>query len=245
MKLDSLPIEFSTIKDIKKANIVKSFGVTDISNEQFNLKGCQCRIVEIRNRKFLELKNREIKLGLEIDLKDDGSFNTIINNYYYKLNIIKIFKRYIFNMEILKNIFEGNLFNITGKEINGTLSFENRIEVMKFDLLLQELQTLEKKHKEKVLCDGNRFYAIALSNLLEENSTINSWVNLKMKNSSDLIVGDIVNIERVHTLEGNEFDIKEKIELLNPVDEKELSEQGFIAYRKTCRITLEKVSKKK
>lgn len=244
LKLENLPIEFSTIHGIKEANVIKNFGVTDIANKKFKLKGCQCRIIEIKNRKFLELKNREIRLGLEIDLKEDGSFEIITNNYYYKLNIVKLFRRYLFNIEVLKNIFQGESFNITGKEINGILAFHNRIEVMKFDILENEFKNLEKQHKEKVLNSNNKFYSIALLNLLEENSNIiNSWVNLKSNNISNIVTGDFITIERIHKLFRNEFDIKEKIKLLTPVDTREISKENFMTYRKTCCITLEKIFK--
>ena len=123
---------------------------------------CQSRIVEIKNKKYLELKNREFKLGLEINLKDDGSFDTVINNYYYKIYQHSNIKRLISNIKFLKEVFKGHLIQLEGKLVTGKISFENRIEIMKLDLLEKEILDLEEMKKEKLLLEENSLYSLSL-----------------------------------------------------------------------------------
>ncbi|MGL5797222.1 MAG: hypothetical protein ACRCYT_03355, partial [Cetobacterium sp.] len=127
LKLDKLPIQFSTIKDMKIQKLIKTFGITELKINEEHLKECNSRIIEINNKKYLELKNREFKLGLEINLKKDGSFDTVVNNYYYKIYKNNNIKRLIFNTKLFKDIFTGYSIELFGKLLTGKISFENRI----------------------------------------------------------------------------------------------------------------------
>ena len=245
LKLDRLPIEFSTIKDVKNQNLIKTFGVTDLKLDQLHLKDCNSRIVEINRKKYLELKNREFKLGLEIDLKDDGSFNTIVNNYYYKIYQCSNLKRFMFNIKFLKEIFMGQLIQLSGKLVSGKVSFENRIEVMKLDLLEKEILGLEDIKKERLLQEENSLYSLALLNLIEKTPTLQSWVNFRCDlDKVQLIEGDRISVERVHVIKGNDFNIREKIVTIAPVEIREIKTTEVVAYRKTCEISLEKIPRK-
>lgn len=245
LKLDKLPIEFSTIRSIENQNLVKTFGVTDIKVNGAHLKDCNSRAIEINKRKYLELKNREFKLGIEIDLKEDGSFTTILNNYYYKIHTTSNIKRVLFNIKFLKDIFMGNPIEFTSKTVEGRISFENRIEIMKLDLLEKEIYNLEKIKKEKLLQDNNTLYSLALLNLMENSNTIQSWVNFGIDNENkDIIVGDKISVERLHILNGNDFNIKETIITTTPIEPKEIKESEIVAYRKVCEVLLEKIPRK-
>ncbi|MGL5593689.1 MAG: hypothetical protein ACRDDH_07150 [Cetobacterium sp.] len=245
LKLDRLPIEFSTIKDMKNQNLIKTFGVTDLKIDQLNLKDCHSRIVEINRRKYLEMKNREFKLGLEIDLKDDGSFNTIVNNYYYKIYQYSNVKRFMPNIKLLKEIFMGQLIEINGKLVTGKVSFENRIEVMKLDLLEKEILGLEEIKKEKLLQEENSLYSLALLNLVDKTPILQSWVNFRCDlDKVQLIEGDRISVERVHIIKGNDFNIRERIVTVAPVETREIKITEAVAYRKTCEISLEKIPRK-
>ena len=245
LKLDRLPIEFSTIKDTKDQKLIKTFGVTDLKVEQQHLKDCQSRIVEIKNKKYLELKNREFKLGLEINLKDDGSFDTVINNYYYKIYQHSNIKRLISNIKFLKEVFKGHLIQLEGKLVTGKISFENRIEIMKLDLLEKEILDLEEMKKEKLLLEENSLYSLSLLNLIEKTPEIQSWVNIRCNsNKVDLIEGDRIVTERIHIIKGNDFNIKEKIVTTIPMEKREIKASEIVAYRKACEISLEKIPRK-
>ncbi|MCQ8211121.1 hypothetical protein NON08_00860 [Cetobacterium somerae] len=245
LKLDRLPIEFSTIKDMKNQNLIKTFGVTDLKVEELHIKDCHSRIVEINRKKYLELKNREFKLGLEIDLKEDGSFNTVINNYYYKIYQCSNIKRFMFNIRFLKEIFMGHLIQLTGKLVTGKVSFENRIEIMKLDLLEKEILGLEEIKKEKLLQEENSLYSLALLNLIDKTPTLQSWVNFRCNlDKVQLIEGDRISVERIHIIKGNDFNIREKIVTLTSVEKREIKTTEAVAYRKTCEISLEKIPRK-
>ena len=243
--MDRLPIEFSTIKDMKNQNLIKTFGVTDLKIHQLNLKECHSRMVEINRKKYLELKNREFKLGLEIDLKEDGSFNTISNNYYYKIYQYNNIKRFMSNIKLLKEIFKGHFIEISGKLVTGKVSFENRIEIMKLDLLEKEILGLEEIKKEKLLQEKNSLYSLALLNLVGRTPTFQSWINFRCDlDKVQLIEGDRISIERVHVIKGNDFNIRERIVMVTPVEKREIKATEVVAYRKACEISLEKIPRK-
>lgn len=243
LQLHKFPVEFSTInRDDRK--IVKSFGVTNLKLKNWNIKKCETKILEIKNKKFLEVKTKEFILGFEINLKDDGSFTIINNNYYYRIKENDSIIRYLEIVKMFKTLFIGESFEIKGKLMEGSLSFENRIEVMKFELLEKELSELDKKSVSKILMTRNTMYSIALLNLAKDDGEIDSWVNMKKKGYEDLIPGDKIVVERVHELNGVGYNLKEKIIPLDSIVEKELINHDFTAYRRKCKITLEKISKK-
>ncbi len=245
LKLDKLPIEFSTVKDMKNQNLIKTFGVTDLKIDELHLKECNSRIVEINSKKYLELKNREFKLGLEIDLKEDGSFNTVINNYYYKIFKSNNIKRFLFNIKLLKTVFVGHLIELKGELLTGKVSFENRIEIMKLDLLEKEVLELEGAKKERLLQEENSLYSLALLNTIDKTPVLQSWINFRCDlDKVQFIEGDKISIERIHIIKGNDFNIKEKIVTTSPIESRELKDTEVVAYRKTCEISLEKIPRK-
>lgn len=242
LQLHKFPVEFSTINR-ENRKIVKSFGVTNLKLKNWNVKKCETKIFEINNKKFLEIKANEFVLGFEINLKENGSFTIINNNYYYRIKGNSSIVRYLEIIKMLKTLFAGESFEIDGKLMEGSLSFENRIEVMKFELLEKEISELDKKRLSKILMNRNTMYSVALLNLAENNSEIDSWVNIKKKGCKDFIPGDQIVVERVHELNGVGYNLKEKIVLLDSIVEKELANNDFTAYRRRCKITLEKISK--
>jgi hypothetical protein len=245
LKLDRLPIEFSTIKDMKNQNLIKTFGITDLKINELHLKDCNSRIVEINRKKYLELKNREFKLGLEIELKDDGSFNAVVNNYYYKIYKNSNLKRFMSNIKFLKEVFVGHSIELIGKLLTGRISFENRIEIMKLDLLEKEILGLESIKKEKLLQEDNSLYSLALLNLIDKTPELQSWVNFRCDlDKVQFIEGDRISIERIHIVRGNDFNIREKIVTTTPIESREIKDTEVVAYRKTCEISLEKIPRK-
>ncbi len=242
LKLDKIPIEMTTLKEIITKTIVKSFGVTDIKIANNIIRGLQVKILKLNSEHYIEIKNREFRLGLEIDLKEDWSFTVINRNYYYKIyeniNLIR-FKN---NVELLKNIFNGEKLSFFNEGLSGGITTENRIEIMKFELLSKEIEQLSFNKKEKLIYFQNSFYKLALLNLLETTTEFDSWVNLSGKlEKLNVEVGDRLSIERVHVIDGNKFNIKEKIKILAPLSEQEFKDKELKAYRKTCRISLEKL----
>ncbi|MGL5918345.1 MAG: hypothetical protein ACRCYM_03775 [Cetobacterium sp.] len=245
LKLDKLPIQFSTIKDMKIQKLIKTFGITELKINEEHLKECNSRIIEINNKKYLELKNREFKLGLEINLKKDGSFDTVVNNYYYKIYKNNNIKRLIFNTKLFKDIFTGYSIELFGKLLTGKISFENRIEIMKLDLLEKEILEIENSKREKLLQQDISFYSLALLNMIDKTQKLESWINFKYNlNDFEFIQGDRLSLERIHIIKGNEFNILEKIVTTSPLEEREIKEDSLVSYRKTCEITLEKIARK-
>ncbi|MGL4997922.1 MAG: hypothetical protein ACRC5W_05745 [Cetobacterium sp.] len=245
LKLDRLPIEFSTVKDMKNQNLIKTFGVTELKIDELYLKGCSSRIVEINKKTYLELKNREFKLGLEIKLEEDGSFDTVIKDYYYKIYKSNNTKRLIVNIKILKEIFVGHSIELMSKLLTGKVSFENRIEIMKLDLLEKEILELKSNKREKLLQEENSLYSLALLNLIDKTPNLQSWINFRCDlDKIKFIEGDKISFERIHLIKGNEFNIREKIITTSPLEEREFKNSEVAAYRKTAQILLEKISRK-
>lgn len=139
----------------------------------------------------------------------------------------------------------GQLIQLSGKLVSGKVSFENRIEVMKLDLLEKEILGLEDIKKERLLQEENSLYSLALLNLIEKTPTLQSWVNFRCDlDKVQLIEGDRISVERVHVIKGNDFNIREKIVTIAPVEIREIKTTEVVAYRKTCEISLEKIPRK-
>lgn len=243
LKLKELPLKVSTIKNLKDAILLKTFGITEIKVDDITLKNCQSKILEVNGRKFYEIKTREFKVGFEIELKLDGSFNPILNNYYYKIYKISNLKRFLINLDVLKKIFLGNSIELKGKLLAGKISFENRIEIMKLDLLEREIFNLKSLNKEKLLQENNLFYSLALLCLKEENKELDTWINLRINELKNIVPGDSLIMKRVHKIKGNEYDLLEIIET-SPINEREIKNGKLTSYKKVSKIKIEKIPKK-
>lgn len=246
LKLERFPVEETTIKTIINQIVVRSFGVTDIKIEDDVIKGVHIKILKINNINYLEFKTREFKLGLEIDLREDWSFTVVERNYYYKVYTNRNFIRIKVTLNLLKKIFGAKKLEFFNKKLSGSLVAENRIVVMKLELLLKELDELKSNNKEKLLNLDNNFYTLSLLNLIETTEMIESWINFKCDmNKIDIQAGDSLVVERIHKLDGNKFDIKEIIEIIAPISEQEIKDSEIKGYRKNCKIYLERLYKKR
>ncbi|MGL6065461.1 MAG: hypothetical protein ACRC0R_00180 [Cetobacterium sp.] len=245
LQLDRLPIQFSTIKDMKNQNLIKTFGVTELKIDELQLKDCSSKIIEVNKKTYLELKNREFKLCLQIKLEEDGSFDTLVNNYYYKIYKSNNIKRLLVNIKILKDIFIGNPIELKSKLLTGKVSFENRIEIMKLDLLEKEVLELEKNKREKLLQEENSLYSLGLLNLIDKTPVLQTWINFRCDyDKIEFIEGDKISFERIHIIKGNDFNIREKVVTTSPLESREFKDSEVVAYRKTAQISLEKISRK-
>ena len=116
---------------------------------------------------------------------------------------------------------------------------------MKLDLLEKEILGLEEIKKEKLLQEENSLYSLALLNLIDKTPILQSWVNFRCDlDKVQLIEGDRISVERVHIIKGNDFNIRERIVTVAPVEKREIKTAETIAYRKTCEISLEKIPRK-
>lgn len=245
LKLNKLPILYSTMRDIENWELIKKYGVTDIKIENFFLKKVQTRIIKIKEKYFFEIKGRELKLGIGINYSDDGNFTVKMGDYYYEIYVVDNYKRLLSNIKMLKEIFLGKQLKIYGTHLSGTMYFENRIEVIKGNLLQETFERLNKNENDKLLREGNSIYALALLNFLDEdkNVELESWVNLKADSMySERFLKNEFEIERVHEIRGEKFDLLERV-VVTGVEKLDTAKDRIVIYRQPCKIYLEKILK--
>lgn len=245
LKLDRLPILYSTLKNIENWELVKKYGVTDIKVGNFFLKKVQTRIIKIREKHFFEIKGRELKLGMCISYSEDGNFTVKMGDYYYEIYVVDNYKRLLSNIKMLQEIFLGKQIKIYGSNLSGTMYFENRIEVIKGNLLQETFEKLSKNGNEKLLREGNSIYTLTLLNYLNENRNmeLDSWVNLRADSIyRDSFLKEKFEVERVHKIKGEKYNLLERVVItgLNRID---TDKDKIVVYRQPCKIYLEKILK--
>ena len=253
LHLNNFPISYSNFSNELSFNEVISVGTSTVKIGETLLNNTLLKILVYDKFKLLEIKTREFKVALSIDLLNGETL--VKNGDFYKYEIFNKIKnsRFVEVVNILKEIFSGAKIEFKFKKLVGDITFENRIEVYKFNLL-QELANSYKNivnsfslNREKNFAEiTNSFYEVFLTEAILENKKIDSWINFRIKNSFDIQAGDNLTFERVHKLDfrGINFDIKEIIKVKSEVSEREFTKDNEICgYRKAVEISLEKVEK--
>ena len=253
LHLNNFPISYSNFSNELSFNEVISVGTSTVKIGETLLNNTSLKILVYDKFKLLEIKTREFKVALSIDLLNGETL--VKNGDFYKYEIFNKIKnsRFVEVVNILKEIFSGAKIEFKFKKLVGDITFENRIEVYKFTLL-QELANSYKNivnsfslNREKNFVEiTNSFYEVFLTEAILEGKKIDSWINFRIKNSFDIQAGDNLTFERVHKLDfrGINFDIKEIIKVKSEVSEREFTKDNEICgYRKAVEISLEKVEK--
>ena len=253
LHLNNFPISYSNFSNELSFNEVISVGTSTVKIGETLLNNTSLKILVYDKFKLLEIKTREFKVALSIDLLNGETL--VKNGDFYKYEIFNKIKnsRFVEVVNILKEIFSGVKIEFKFKKLVGDITFENRIEVYKFNLL-QELANSYKNivnsfslNREKNFAEiTNSFYEVFLTEAILEGKKIDSWINFRIKNSFDIQAGDNLTFERVHKLDfrGINFDIKEIIKVKSEVSEREFTKDNEICgYRKAVEISLEKVEK--
>lgn len=253
LHLNNFPISYSNFSNELSFNEVISIGTSAIKIGETLLNNTSLKILVYNKFKLLEIKTREFKVALSIDLLNGETL--VKNGDFYKYEIFNKIKnsRFIEVINIFKEIFSGAKIEFKFKKLVGNISFENRIEVYKFNLL-QELANSYKNivsslslNREKNFTEiTNSFYEVFLTEAILEDKKIDSWINFRTKNNFDIHIGDNLTFERIHKLDfkGINFDIKEIIKVKSEVSEREFTKDNEIcSYRKAVEISLEKIEK--
>lgn len=253
LHLNNFPISYSNFSNELSFNEVISVGTSTVKIGETLLNNTSLKILVYDKFKLLEIKTREFKVALSIDLLNGETL--VKNGDFYKYEIFNKIKnsRFVEVVNTLKEIFSGAKIEFKFKKLVGDITFENRIEVYKFNLL-QELANSYKNivnslslNREKNFVEiTNSFYEVFLTEAILENKKIDSWINFRIKNSFDIQAEDNLTFERVHKLDfrGINFDIKEIIKVKSEVSEREFTKDNEICgYRKAVEISLEKVEK--
>ena len=253
LQLNNFPISYSNFSNELSFNEVISIGTSAIKIGETLLNNTSLKILVYDKFKLLEIKTREFKVALSIDLLNGETL--VKNGDFYKYEIFNKIKnsRFAEVINIFKEIFSGAQIEFKFKKLVGNISFENRIEVYKFNLL-QELVNSYKNivsslslNREKNFTEiTNSFYEVFLTEAILEDKKIDSWINFRTKNNFDIHIGDNLTFERIHNLDfkGINFDIKEIIKVKSEISEREFTKDNEIcSYRKAVEISLEKIEK--
>lgn len=253
LQLNNFPISYSNFSNELSFNEVISIGTSAIKIGETILNNTSLKILVYDKFKLLEIKTREFKVALSIDLLNGETL--VKNGDFYKYEIFNKIKnsRFAEVINIFKEIFSGAQIEFRFKKLVGNISFENRIEIYKFNLL-QELANSYKNivsslslNREKNFTEiTNSFYEVFLTEAILEDKKIDSWINFRTKNNFDIHVGDNLTFERIHKLDfkGINFDIKEIIKVKSEISEREFTKDNEIcSYRKAVEISLEKIEK--
>ena len=253
LQLNNFPISYSNFSNELSFNEVISIGTSAIKIGEVLLNNTSLKILVYDKFKLLEIKTREFKVALSIDLLNGETL--VKNGDFYKYEIFNKIKnsRFAEVINIFKEIFSGAQIEFKFKKLVGNISFENRIEVYKFNLL-QELANSYKNivsslslNREKNFTEiTNSFYEVFLTEAILEDKKIDSWINFRTKNNFDINIGDNLTFERIHKLDfkGINFDIKEIIKVKSEISEREFTKDNEIcSYRKAVEISLEKIEK--
>ncbi|ASC02710.1 hypothetical protein CBG50_04930 [Fusobacterium polymorphum] len=241
MFLDYFPIKYRNFSKMFVPLKIISLGVTNVDFGFTTLDNVSIKILEFSKFKLIEFRKKEFRIA--IDSEDD------LFEYEIFKNIKNSKLRYVF--EFFINLFQGANIKFNFSDDKYELSFHNHIEHFKFITLNEFLSQYEKLvtdlrvYKYKNLSSAeNSFYELDLLDRCNNLNESSSWVNAKIKCDSDINVGDIITINRLHKIRFDNFpyDIEEVI-TTHPLTKGEIKFGVINLNRKAVKIKLNKVYK--
>lgn len=253
LQLKEFPISYSNFPSRLTFDEIISIGTTSIKigNETFN--NVALKILVYSKFKLLEIKTREFKLALSIDLTDEQTL--VKKDDFFKYEIFSKLKtsRFTEVINLFKKIFSGEIIEFKYNKLMGNISFENRIEVYKFTVLSESIDTYKEivkelfLHRERNIGEmKDSFYTLFLTGSSLKKEKLSSWINFRIPNNYNVSSGDTLIFERIHKLKlnGIPFDLKERIQVLEPITQREITTDNEICcYRKAVEISLEHIKK--
>ncbi|WP_407934621.1 hypothetical protein [Fusobacterium polymorphum] len=241
MFLDYFPIKYRNFSKMFVPLKITSLGVTDVDFGFTTLDNVSIKILEFSKFKLIEFRKKEFRIA--IDSEDD------LFEYEIFKNIKNPKLKYVF--EFFINLFHGTNIKFNFSDDRYELNFHNHIEHFKFITLNEFLSQYEKLvtdlrvYKYKNLSSAeNSFYELDLLDRCNNLNESSSWVNAKIKCDSDINVGDIITINRLHKIRFDNFpyDIEEVI-TTHPLTKGEIKFGVINLNRKAVKIKLNKVYK--
>ncbi|WYK99214.1 hypothetical protein KST12_06910 [Fusobacterium polymorphum] len=241
MFLDYFPIKYRNFSKMFVPLKITSLGVTNVDFGFTTLDNVSIKILEFSKFKLIEFRKKEFRIA--IDSEDD------LFEYEIFKNIKNSKLRYVF--EFFINLFHGTNIKFNFSDDRYELNFHNHIEHFKFITLNEFLSQYEKLvtdlrvYKYKNLSSAeNSFYELDLLDRCNNLNESSSWVNAKIKCDSDINVGDIITINRLHKIRFDNFpyDIEEVI-TTHPLTKGEIKFGVINLNRKAVKIKLNKVYK--
>ena len=251
LQLKNFPIRYKNFSEKMDFDEIVNIGTTSIKIGNTSIHNVTLKILVYSKFKLLEIKTREFKLALSIELNDKQTL--VKKDDYFKYDIHDKVKtsRLSEVVEIFKRIFAGENITFKYNQLIGDISFENRLEVYKFTIITETINSYKfitnelELYKEKNINDvKDSFYSLFLLNSYLKDENLSNWVNFRIKNNYNILPGDIVSFEKIHNLQlhGINFDLKEHVKLIEPISPREINEKNEICcYRKAVEITLEKI----
>lgn len=253
LQLRNFPIKYKNFSEKMDFDEIVNIGTTSIKIGNTVIHNVLLKILVYGKFKLLEIKTREFKLALSIELNDKQTL--VKKDDYFKYNIYDKVKtsRLSEVAELFKKVFAGENITFKYNQLIGDISFENRLEVYKFTIISETINSYKfitkelELYKEKNINElKDTFYTLFLLNSYLKNEKLSNWVNFRIKNNYNILSGDILSFEKTHKLHlhGINFDLKEHVKLMEPVSSREINEKNEICcYRKAVEITLEKIKK--
>lgn len=251
LNLKNFPIKDTNVS--KNADILDiiSLGQNDVKIGRNILRNAQLKIYVYERFKLLEIKTREFKVGIAIYLNSENTLVEKDGYFSYEIfNNLNI-KRLRAVIDILKELFTGEVISFEVKKMKAWINGENRIQLHKFMLLEKSIeqyeencQLLKTEFKVENLYRIESFYTnYLLNNYLKGVKTLESWINFKLSDSEDIIVGDSIIFEDIHKFKfrNSEISFVERIKLKNKITQNDIKNNIINCYRKNVIIEAERV----
>lgn len=248
IKENNLPLYDEIIENISLNGSSLHIGNTLLSNVNI-------RILGYKKFKLIEFKTREFKLALSVALFNGNTIKKYDDYFSYEIFSRLKNSRIQAVAEIFKRIFSGELITFQIKDLYGDIQFENPIQTRKFDIIIESIKKYEEVmkllniSKVKNFSESSlQFYTLhLLHSYLNNNLTLNSWINFRIDNRFDINSGDKISFIKIHNLNirGFNYDLKEIASIKAPLSEKEVNFEKNIVlgYRKIVDIRLELIEK--
>ncbi len=252
LKLNSLalvsnPVKYSNIYLESKESSILKLNVESLKVGQENIFGAKIRVLEYKNFKLIEIKNREFILKFGVDIFKNGLI--VPNGEYLEYEIFENLNlnRFTSVLKLLKDIFSGDEISFKSSDFTSNISLKNEKESFKFELISEFLKNYEKISciKEKRFNYVNEdYYKLYLLANLERGDSFETWGNFTLKYDDHNKIKLPVQYIREHkfNLKGLEnTTVRETITISDNLENYQLLNDFKIYRHKKLTVNLEKI----
>ncbi|MGL6131076.1 MAG: hypothetical protein ACRCZ9_05645, partial [Fusobacteriaceae bacterium] len=208
------PIKFNNIPEARDEKIIfrNDNPIFKLGEEQ--IFGVKVKVFASKFGKFLELKSREFKIKLSVNIDKNGNINLEKDYLEYEIFSNLPHQRMKNIIEFFISLFSGFSLTLATDKLKGELNLHNRLQMLKFQIMMESCSNYDFVSENIELAEEKKFYNSSLTyyqnyllwSYINDNR-IESWGNIELDVPLDTKNLEKIIFERKHPIKLKDRDV--------------------------------------
>lgn len=245
LSLKSNPVKYSNINFNQIEKSTKKIETTTITIGDVTINGAKLRILELQYGKLLEIKTREFKIKLSVEILRDKSVISSGEIYEYEIFDGVNSGRFSQVVSLLFNIFDKKPISFKDKLYFGKIEVENTKEKFKLNLINEfskKFENLKQVKDKRFNLITEDYYKLYLLFNYEKTPEYETWGNFTLSNRKTEELQNPLEYIREHEIKIKGFEnltLRERIVIADELDGGKSVNQYNVFKQKKMKVILE------